>query len=236
MDISIPILKEYNLLDTFYINPRGDDWKQRLQPWREVALAGHEVGNHTIQHICSRNFGWEGAKSLEGSTLAEIEADVVEAERRLQELIPEQPIRTFCYPRYQNYVGEGPTRQSYIPIIAKHFPAARGMGEAANHPALTNLHYLSTSVVAGWMSGADLCGLAEVTTEQSRWIILAFHGFQQEPSSGRTLSGTYHASSLPADSFRELCAYLAAPSRTNLDCASGGCCTGDNLLAGRSLT
>lgn len=86
------------------------------------------------------------------------------------------------------------------------------------------------------MSGADLCGLAEVAAEQSRWIILAFHGFQQEPSSGRTLSGTYHASSLPADSFRELCAYLAAPSRPNLDRASGGCCTGDNLLAGRSLT
>ena len=56
LDIAIPILKEHKLLGTFYINPRGDDWKVRLTPWREVALAGHEVGNHTINHICSRNF------------------------------------------------------------------------------------------------------------------------------------------------------------------------------------
>ncbi|MCZ6677175.1 MAG: polysaccharide deacetylase family protein [Candidatus Poribacteria bacterium] len=209
LDIAIPILKAYDLLGTFYINPRGEDWQQKLQPWRGVALAGHEVGNHTIQHICSRNFGWGRAKTLEDITLEEIETDVVEAERRLQALIPEQPVRTFCYPCYQSYVGEGPTRQSYVPVIARHFPAARGMGEAANHPELTDLHYLSASVVAGWMSGSDLCGLAAVAPEQSRWMILAFHSLQQEPSSGRHLGATYHGSALPADSFRELCEYLA---------------------------
>ena len=209
LDIAIPILKEYDLLGTFYINPRGDDWKERLQPWREVALAGHEVGNHTIQHICSRNFGWGPSKTLEEITLDDIDADVVEADRRLNELLPEQLVRTFCYPCYQSYVGEGPTRQSYVPIIAKHFPAARGMGEAANHSELTDLHYLSASVVAGWMSGVDLCGIVELAPEQSRWMILAFHGFQQEPSAGQVLRGTYHSSPLPADSFRELCEYLA---------------------------
>jgi hypothetical protein len=41
-------------------------------------------------------------------------------------------------------------------------------------------------------------------------MILAFHGFQQEPSSGQVLRGTYHSSPLPADSFRDLCEYLAA--------------------------
>ena len=209
LDIAIPILKEYDLLGTFYINPRGDDWKERLQPWREISLAGHEVGNHTIQHICPRNLGSGRRKSLENTTLEEIEADVVEAERRLHALIPQHPVRTFCYPCYQSYVGEGPTRQSYVPIIAKHFPAARGMGEAPNHPALTDLHYLSASVVAGWMSGANLCRLAGVAPEQSRWMILAFHRFQQDPSSGRSLSAAYHGSPLSADSLRELCAYLA---------------------------
>ena len=124
LDIAIPILRENGLLGTFYINPGGDTWKERLAPWREVGLAGHEIGNHTINHICSRNFGWGAAKTLETTTLDEIEADVAEAEKRIKELIPEQPVRTFCYPCYQDYVGEGASRQSYVPVIARYFPAA----------------------------------------------------------------------------------------------------------------
>ena len=59
------------------------------------------------------------------------------------------------------------TRQSYVPIIARHFPAARGLGEAANHPILTDLHYLTSSVVAGRMSGSDLCELVNGGTREA---------------------------------------------------------------------
>ena len=211
LDIAIPILEEYNLLGTFYINPRGDDWKERLAPWREVAAKGHEIGNHTINHICSRNFAWgPNVRSLETSTLDDIEADVVEAERRIKDLVPEQPTRTFCYPCYQNYVGEGPTRQSYVPIIARYFPAARGMGEAANHPEFTDLHYLTSWTAAGWMSGSHLSGFADVAADQGRWGILVFHGFQEGPAPPWTSGSYYHGSAMPAESFRALCKHLDA--------------------------
>ena len=39
LDIAVPTLKEYGLHGTFYINPRGDDWKERLAPWRELLLS-----------------------------------------------------------------------------------------------------------------------------------------------------------------------------------------------------
>src|SRR5260370_2930090 len=29
---------------------------ERLQPWREAARAGHEIGNHTMAHPCTRAF------------------------------------------------------------------------------------------------------------------------------------------------------------------------------------
>ena len=209
LDIAIPILAEFDLLGTFYINPRGDDWAQRYLPWRNAAQVGHEIGNHTIQHICTRNFGWNTDKYLETVSLAEIEADVLEAERRLNALIPEQQIRTFCYPCYQSYVGEGISRKSYVPIIANHFPAARGLGETANHPLLTELHYLTSSVVAGWMSGTDLCGLVDKGTDGGRWLILTFHGLQTEPYRRGALTPLFHGEALPADCFRELCKYLA---------------------------
>ncbi len=161
LDIALPILEEYGLLGTFYINPSGEDWLERLAPWRDASQRGHEIGNHTVEHICCRNYSPSpDRKSLESSTLDEIEADVAEADQRLDALLPERPARTFCYPCYQSYVGEGSTRQSYVPVIARRFPAARGRGEAANEPALTDLHYLSSWPVAGWMSGEQLCGFA----------------------------------------------------------------------------
>src|SRR6266516_2205251 len=46
--------------------------------------------------------------------------------------IPEQTVRSFGYPFYQSYVGAGTARQSYVPVIARHFVAARGKGETAN--------------------------------------------------------------------------------------------------------
>ena len=209
LDIAIPILNVYGLHGTFYINPSGDDWEQRLAPWREVACAGHEIGNHTIGHICSRNFGWGAARTLETITLEEMEADIVEADRRIKELVPEQTTRSFCYPCYQSYVGEGVKRQSYVPIVAKYFPAGRGMGEAPNHPEFTDLHYLTSVTIAGWMPGSELCILADEAVKQGRWVILVFHGFQREPRKPRVPGSHWHGSPVTEEDFRELCQYLA---------------------------
>ena len=45
-------------------------------------------------------------------TLEDIERDVLEAERRLRSSIPEQTVRSFGYPCYQDFVGVGANRQS----------------------------------------------------------------------------------------------------------------------------
>jgi peptidoglycan/xylan/chitin deacetylase (PgdA/CDA1 family) len=196
LELAVPILNDHSLRGTFYINPRGDNWQETLMPWREVAKAGHEVANHTINHPCSRNFsGNPTVKGLESMTLADIESDVLEASRRLRSAIPEQAVFSFCYPCYQDFVGEGINRQSYVPIIAKHFPAARAKGEYANHPLVCDLHYLWSWPVERH-SGASLVGLAEQCAAQGRWGILTFHGILQG-----------HLSVAETD-FRELCGFL----------------------------
>jgi hypothetical protein len=111
-------------------------------------------------------------------TLEDIERDVLEAERRLRIGIPEQTVRSYCYPCYQNYVGAGASRQSYVPVIARHFVAARGKGETANHPARCDLHDL-WSWPAERMSGAELVGLAERAVVEGRWAVLTFHGIDE---------------------------------------------------------
>ena len=220
LEIAIPTLNEFGLQGTFYLNPRGDDWREKLAPWRQVAAAGHELGNHTMRHICSRGFTpldrpWQQVRGLENTSLDEIEEDMLESERRLDELAPEQEVRSFGYPCYLDYVGEGLTRQSYVPLVAKYFLAGRGKGELANHPALSDIHYLSSFPVGGWMSGEQLCQMVENTATTGRWTVLTFHYFQEEPGPDAPApawkpGSVYHEPNLPATAFRELCAYLAA--------------------------
>jgi peptidoglycan/xylan/chitin deacetylase (PgdA/CDA1 family) len=111
-------------------------------------------------------------------TLQDIEADVLEAEKRLRELTGIS-VRSFAYPCYQDFVGYGLTRQSYVPVIAKHFVAARGGGEYPdNHPLTCDLHYL-WSLKAEYLRGAELIGWAEWTAQRGRWLIVTFHGVDE---------------------------------------------------------
>ncbi|HDM88590.1 MAG TPA: polysaccharide deacetylase, partial [Candidatus Bathyarchaeota archaeon] len=53
--IAVPLLNEFGLRGTFYLNPRGE-WRRNLAPWREVFESGHEIGNHSLSHLCSCNY------------------------------------------------------------------------------------------------------------------------------------------------------------------------------------
>lgn len=196
---AIPILNNLGLKGTFFLCPRGENWMEVLNPWRDVFKAGHEIGNHTISHTCSRALSPNrGNKCLEEMTLDDLEKDISEASRRIRAAIPEQENFSFCYPCYNDYVGFGSTRQSYVPIVAKHFPAGRGIGEFpfANFPSTCDLHYLWSWPVEN-RQGIELVGLAERTAAYSQWGIMTFHGIGE---------GRLGVSEL---AFQELCEFLA---------------------------
>lgn len=196
LEQAIPIMDERGLRGTFYLCPRGDNWVADLEPWRGAYDKGHEMGNHSLSHICSRGFSDDPqARGLETLTIADIEADVMEAERRLTEVFPTAN-RSFCYPCFQNHVGEGVRRQSYTPMIAQHFSAGRGLGEVPNHPATCDLHYLWSWMIRG-NTGMELIGMAEQAANRGRWGLMTFHGIS-----------TGHLSVQTCD-FMELCDHLA---------------------------
>jgi peptidoglycan/xylan/chitin deacetylase (PgdA/CDA1 family) len=199
LEKAIPMLDNADLCATFYLPPQGegDTWRPRLAPWRSAALSGHEIGNHTVAHACPNSYSPDPAShgGLEDLSLEEIEADVLRAEERLRAVFPEQAERSFAYPCYMSYVGSGSTRQSYVPIVARHFVAARGLGERPNNPANCDLHYLH-SWDAARRSGAELIGLVENSVMQGRWAILTFHGLEST-----------HLPVAPSD-FRELAVHL----------------------------
>ena len=198
LDRAVPMMEPRGLRGTFYLGAGVENWREWLQPWKALADRGHEIGNHSLSHTCSRNFTTDtAAKGLERSTLEEIEADVLECERRLQEVIPAKA-RSFAYPCYQHDVGEGLTRQSYVPVIAKHFVAGRAIGEYgfANTPLNCDLHCLA-SHNAEHCRGTELIGLVRKAVKYGRWLILAFHSID----GGRLGISEYE--------FEELLDYLA---------------------------
>ena len=201
LEVAVPLLNDREMPATFYIPPRNlradtNDWAERLSAWKEILQQGHEIGNHTLSHICSRSFSNSlDGQYLETMTIQDIEADIMEAERRLNEVLGTTQ-RTFCYPCYQDYVGEGLTRQTYVPFIAEHFVAARSRGEYANYPLTCSMPYLWSYPVEH-MSGAAMIQLIERSRSLGQWCILAFHGID------------VGSLSVTQKDFLEVCDYLA---------------------------
>ncbi|MCY4546273.1 MAG: polysaccharide deacetylase family protein [Gemmatimonadetes bacterium] len=178
LEVALPILAENGLRATFYVNSRGPDWRGLLAPWKAVAEAGHEVGNHTVSHPCSCAFKESRADCLETMTLDDMEWEIGEGKRRISEAIPEQVDFTFCYPCYHAHVGEGPDRRSYVPVVARHHVAGRGKGDYANHPLTADLHHLYSFPVER-RATSEMIGLVEVAAGQNRWAVLTFHGISE---------------------------------------------------------
>lgn len=180
LEKAIPPMDELDLKGTFYIHPYGENWQQRLSLWKEVAKNGHEIGNHSLTHTCSSNFLMNFG-GLEEKTVAEIEQDILIAQDRLNEIAPHQKEWTFGYPCSNAFVGRGIQRQSYVPIIARHFLAGRSAGEYGfgNHPGIVDLSCV-WGISVERMSGFEMIGLVEELVHRGLWIILIFHEIDGE--------------------------------------------------------
>lgn len=54
LDNAIPVLNKYGLKGSFYLSLASDTVATRMDEWRAVAKAGHELGNHSLFHQCSK--------------------------------------------------------------------------------------------------------------------------------------------------------------------------------------
>jgi peptidoglycan-N-acetylglucosamine deacetylase len=196
-EVGLPLLNRSGVRATFYVNPR-DDYASMLDGWRVAVEAGHEIGNHTVTHPCSKNFAFIsefGRRALEEMTFDDMVWEIAEANRRLTEAFPQQGPRSFAYPCYQPFVGRGANRQSYVPLVLERCVAGRGRGESSNDPRFCDLGYL-WSWSCERMAGQTLIGIVEQAAAQGRWAILTFHGIQEG-----------HLSVAEGD-LAELCAHL----------------------------
>ncbi|MBN1507988.1 MAG: polysaccharide deacetylase family protein [Sedimentisphaerales bacterium] len=172
LDAGIPILNEYGVKATFYVST--DSVVKRLDGWKAVVAAGHEIGNHSMRHACSGNFPWSRQKALEDYTLAQMAAELDEASAKVESLLSVRPL-TFAYPCGQKYVGRGERTRSYVPLVAQRFLAGRGWrDESANDPAFCDPARLMAIEFDG-LTFEQLKVLVDETAKNGFWLVLCGH-------------------------------------------------------------
>lgn len=175
-----PLLRHYGLLATFYPMIQSD---LRLHPenWRQLAAAGHELGNHTIFHPCRQPspdpYPWlEERYDLRRYTPAQMRAELEVANLVLY-LLDGLTDRSYGSTCCDMTVGHGATEQALEPMLADLFVAARGV--LTNRVAgprrdfdLFNLGCIS----ADGRSLEDLTQLVEQASKSGGWAVLMIHG------------------------------------------------------------
>ncbi len=222
LDNAIPALDRHWVRGTFYVSLHHDHWRNRIADWRAAAQRGHEIANHSLRHPCGRNFDFITPETaLENYTLERMEMELREASRILREAIPGQTDFSFAYPCGQKYVGDGESRQSYVPVVARQFLAARGLGEVANHPLKCDL-----MDVWSWMvqriSAEEMIRMTEEAVAQGKWAVFCYHGIGGDhfPVATEALEGlanhlTRNQDRIWTDTFLNVAKHIAAARRSN---------------------
>ncbi|MDZ7691647.1 MAG: polysaccharide deacetylase family protein [Balneolaceae bacterium] len=56
---AVPLLDSLDLKATFYLTGYFPGFRNHIDAWKEVAVNGHELGNHTLFHPCKGGPGRE---------------------------------------------------------------------------------------------------------------------------------------------------------------------------------
>lgn len=169
----IPLLDQYGVKATFYVSLSR--LEQDAEAWKAAAANGHEIGNHTLTHPCSGNFGFiDDERALEDYTLDRMRAELIESNATIEKLLGVTPV-SFAYPCGQKYVGRGRTLKSYVPLIAEYFHSGRGwMDEWANDPAYCDMAQL----MGMELDGKDFEQVKQIidrTLANGGWLVFAGH-------------------------------------------------------------
>jgi peptidoglycan/xylan/chitin deacetylase (PgdA/CDA1 family) len=197
VDIGLAALEKLGTKATFYVQPSNVE--KRLDGWKKMAAAGHEIANHTIVHPCSGNFPWARNKALEDYSLQKMHEELVEANKQIKAQLGVTPV-SYAYTCGQTFVGRGLDARSYIPVVASLFLTGRSAyDETPNDPLFCDFAQLA-SFDMDVKSFDQLLPILEQTKKQGGWLILMGHEMNKDGAQTTRL-----------DTLEKLVAYANAP-------------------------
>jgi len=197
VDIGLAALEKLGAKATFYVQPSNVE--KRLDGWKKMAAAGHEIANHTIVHPCSGNFPWARNKALEEYSLQKMHDELVEANKQIKAQLGVTPV-SYAYTCGQTFVGRGLDARSYIPVVASLFLTGRSAyDETPNDPLFCDFAQLASFDMDA-KSFDQLLPILEQTKKQGGWLILMGHEINRDGAQTTRL-----------DTLEKLVAYANAP-------------------------
>ncbi|MEY4587974.1 MAG: hypothetical protein RL497_50 [Pseudomonadota bacterium] len=203
LDHAIPALNKYKIKGTFYLVPSSPTVSNRLDAWRKAAKQGHELGNHTLFHQCSKSEpgrDWVLPQNdLDKMSLAQI-VDQVKLANTFLFMLDGKTQRTMTTPCLDKKVGSG---DNYVEAVRTLFvgiknTASNGVTEDMNtlDPA-----YVSVTLPSN-VTGKELIAVVEQAVAKGTMANFTFHGINGEYL---TVSNQAH---------EELLSYLAKNKNT----------------------
>ena len=197
LDNAIPALDRFGLKGSFYLTLSNPSLKSRLDEWRAAAAHGHELGNHTLFHLCSATapgHQWVTPElDLDTMSAARMVAQVKLANTMLH-AIDGRTERTFTVP-CGDVRAQG---VDYVELVKHEFVAVK-LGNDGFVPDIEKLDPYAVGVTAPeGLSGPQLIALVQRAAQSGTMMNFTFHG----------IGGDYITTSKQAH--EELLAYLAA--------------------------
>lgn len=172
--VGMPIFDKHQVKGTFYVVPNSVE--RQLSGWKKAVERGHEIANHTSNHVCTGNFEWLRVRGLglENITLDWLKQDINKANTYLKDNLGVTPT-SFAYPCGNTFVGRGIDTRSYVPLIAQQFQFGRTWNdETANNPNYTSFSQLTALRIDG-QTFDEIKAILELHKGNNSWIILAGH-------------------------------------------------------------
>jgi peptidoglycan/xylan/chitin deacetylase (PgdA/CDA1 family) len=183
LDHALPALNRRGLKASFYLTLASPTVAQRLPEWRQAAAQGHELGNHTLFHPCSRSApgrDWVAPhRDLDRTPVAALHDEIVLANTLLK-AIDGRDERSFTAPCADRLAGGVP----YMPAVRTLFVAAKARaGRGITADATTSDPYDIETAVPVAVDGAALVRLVEdaAAAGTGRALLsITFHGIGAE--------------------------------------------------------
>lgn len=174
LDKVIPALDSLKLKATFYLIGSSPNIDTRLKEWRAASKAGHELGNHSLNHPCDASLPGRGFAKGENDLSRYSVARAVKEIRianTLLKAIDGKESRTFAYP-----CGDLRVRDTmFYSQLLNDFVAARGVTSDYNDSKTADLTNLNAfNQVAS--TGEHMIELVRQAQNSGTCIVFLFHG------------------------------------------------------------
>jgi peptidoglycan-N-acetylglucosamine deacetylase len=173
LDNALPVLDSLGLKATFYITAFSPSVQSRLNDWKNVALKGHELGNHTLYHPCAGGKGREWVSKeydLHTYTVKRMEEEIRMTNLFLQSL-DGKSVRTFAYTCGDMKIGDS----SFIDGMKNDFIAARAVRNEMHPIQEINLYNIDCYMVNNH-TAAEMKSWVDKAIQTNSLLVILFHG------------------------------------------------------------